>query len=140
MRTGLLVAALVSGLFSGCAHRISDVRPATAVQLPETFRGSATAAAEVPQWLTTFADTTLESLVHEAWAANPDLRATAARLAQAEARATQAGATRLPSISAEFGAARTRNNPDVGAGPQPRYGTEYSAGLGVAWEVDVWGR
>ena len=135
----LLATAFVL-VFAGCAQRASDVRPTAPAPLPERFLGSPGATAEVPDWLITFADPTLESLVREAWAANPDLRATAARLAQAEARATQAGAARLPSVNAEFGAARARSNPDLGAGPQTLYSTEYSAGLGVAWEVDVWGR
>jgi len=136
----LLFVPALALLFAGCAHRASEVRPVTPIAVPDAFRASATTTAVVPHWLTTFADPTLESLVREAWAANPDLRATAARLAQSEARATQAGATRLPSVSAEFGAARTRSNPDLGAGAQTRYSTEYNAGLGVAWEIDVWGR
>ena len=135
----LLVPALTL-LLAGCAHRASEVRPVPPVAVPDAFRASAIIIAVVPHWLTTFADPTLESLVREAWTANPDLRATAARLAQAEARATQAGAARLPSVSAQFGATRGRSNPDLGAGPQARYSTEYNAGLGVAWEIDVWGR
>lgn len=139
-RMRLLLVPAFTLLLAGCAPRASEMRVEAPVPLPDAFRGSADTTAAVPHWLTTFADATLESLVREAWAANPDLRATAARLAQAEARATQAGAARLPNVSAEFGASRARSNPDLGAGAQTRYSTEYNAGLGVAWEIDVWDR
>lgn len=134
----VLVPALAL-LLAGCAQRPSDLQAEVPVVVPAHF-GAAPTTDVVPEWLATFNDATLAALVREAWAANPDLKATAARLAQAEARAVQAGAARLPSVSAEAGATRSRSNPDLGGGPQKQYRTEYDLGLGVAWEVDVWGR
>lgn len=140
MRPTLIVTTLALLAFSGCAQRASDATPAVPVDVPAHFQAGTATTPVAPAWLATFSDATLAALVHEAWQANPDLRATAARLAQAEARATQAGAARLPALDLDAGASRLRTNPDLGAGPRKQYTTDYQVGLGVAWEIDVWGR
>lgn len=96
---------------------------------------SAHEAGEVQDgWMAQFDDPSLRSLVDEALANNPDLRAASARVDQAMALAAKAGAPLLPSLDLAAGAAYR----DAGRGFDPR--GAYSLGLQSSWEVDVWGR
>ena len=79
-------------------------------------------------WLAAFADPTLEALVAEAQANNPDLRAAAAGLDRAFALARQAGASLTPAVMASAG--------DTGAPDSP----SLTAGVRISWEPDLWGR
>ena len=85
-------------------------------------------------WLAQFDDPALASLVEEALANNPDLRAATARVDQALALAATAGAALLPTL--DLGAAAAYR--DLGRGVDPS--GAYSLGLASSWEVDVWGR
>ncbi|MEI7656918.1 MAG: TolC family protein [Phycisphaerae bacterium] len=85
-------------------------------------------------WLAQFDDPALRSLVDEALANNPDLRAASARVDQALALAAKAGAPLLPTLDLGAGAAYR----DVGRNADPA--GAYSLGLQSSWELDVWGR
>lgn len=80
-------------------------------------------------WLRSFGNSRLVALVNEALANNRDIRIAAARLAEAQARARQAGAEAVPSLDASL-QGRSRENADDTVG----------LGLDVSWEADLWGR
>lgn len=138
MKVRALVLVL---LVLGACRRVDYTQPAPPMPPPERFVEAAAERAVGEAWLADFDDPALVALVREAWAANPDLIAAAARLEQAEARAAQAGAGRLPSVDLEASAARTRTAVRLPDGTLvPFHGNEYRLGLGASWEADVWGR
>lgn len=130
---GLAMAAL------GCSSR-AEPTPATApVTVPETWQ-AAPSAGPITPWLTELNQPGLVAAVETAWVHNPDLRAAAARLLQAGARAEQAGAPRWPQVDAFLDASRARSNVEFGGEPQAVYASNYQLGLRVSWEADLWGR
>ena len=97
--------------------------------------------AEPTGWLEQFGDAGLKSAVDEAMARNPDLKAAAARMAQAKARAMRAGAARFP--TSDIGLRTNEDWRQVIAGPGQiirQRQDVYALTLDVSWEVDVWGR
>lgn len=82
-------------------------------------------------WIHNFKDTQLNALVAEAMKNNPDLKASAAKVDQANALAKQAGAALMPSVGLGGQLAGTT----AGGTSRPQ-----GAGLGISWEADVWGR
>lgn len=101
------------------------------VSLPDSF----SAAGEAPQrerWWLAFEDPELDKLVGIALQDNLDLLGAWDRLAQAAARAKNAGAGLWPSLDAEAGA---------GYSTSDMTGTSsFSLGLVTQYEIDVWGR
>ncbi|XVJ58569.1 MAG: efflux transporter outer membrane subunit [Tepidisphaera sp.] len=89
---------------------------------------------QVPSdWLKSFNDPTLESLVEEALKYNLDIRVAKSRLDAAAASAQAAGATLTPVVSASGSGLTQSNAEGVRA-------TGRGAGLNISWELDVWGR
>ena len=84
-------------------------------------------------WLADFDATPLPTLVVEAWAHNPDLYVAAARFEEAAANLRIAGSLLYPQLSA-LGSARRVDDGVVDADEV------FAVGLGVSWEVDLWGR
>ncbi len=85
-------------------------------------------------WLSNFQDQRLSQLVEEALRNNRDLQGTAAKVAEAEARARKAGANLLPTVDLTAGAARSGTVNSNGAQ------NKVNLGLQVSWEADLWGR
>lgn len=101
---------------------------------PESWISTQSVAGAVEiGWIDRIGDPTLSALVEEAIANNRDLRAAAGSLAAARGLARQAGAALLPAIdvTAQAGRGGVVEFPSTDS---------YSAGLQLAWEVDVWGR
>ncbi len=95
-------------------------------------------------WWTQFQDPVLVELEREAIAANLDLQAAAARVAQSRAALQVSGAARLPSVDAGASYARQRGsgkgtNALSGATDQHAFNLS-QAGLDASWELDLWGR
>ncbi|QDF97967.1 RND transporter [Azoarcus sp. DD4] len=95
------------------------------------------------EWWRIFGDDTLNALEAEALAANQDLKAAAARLAQARALEGSARSERMPQIDASFGPTRQRPSPasqglDEDASVSPS--TLWRAQAGIGYEVDLFGR
>src|SRR5262245_2573122 len=65
-----------------------------------SFQASALASWPADAWWRAYGDPQLDALVDEALAGSPDMAQAAARVRSAEALARQAGAARLPSLSA----------------------------------------
>jgi outer membrane protein, multidrug efflux system len=93
-----------------------------------------TAAAISDNWLATFNDPQLASLVNEAVARNPDLRAAGARVEQAAAYAHSAQAQLLPWFNLlGTGGVKAGGGSDLSSALS-------GIMLGVSWEPDLWGR
>src|SRR5262249_58009249 len=94
-------------------------------------------------WFDLFKDDTLTELVRVALAQNFDLRIAAERVLQARERFGIARADRLPLIVGSAGASENRVS-ESGARPLPpgfdAELSDFQAGFGLAWELDVWGR
>lgn len=97
-----------------------------------------------PSWWTLFNDATLVELEREALAANLDLQAAAARLAQSRAALQVSGASLLPSVSAGLSDTRQRaSEQGTNALAGQTASSPFSltqAGFDAGWELDLWGR
>lgn len=87
-------------------------------------------------WWKGYGDAQLDTLIATAEAGNLDLAQAAARLRQADARARQAGAALLPTVSLN-GAVNSFYGQTSGVSARE---TDYSAGLGASYELDFWGK
>jgi NodT family efflux transporter outer membrane factor (OMF) lipoprotein len=136
----LPLAGMVAAL-AGCA--VTDTPPPPPVEAPAAFRH----APELPvvarepvrlppadEWWRSFADPELDRLAQLVAERNEDIRAAAARVAQARAILAAQRSRLWPSVGASAGAARS----DAGRNARP--GTRYSLGADASWEVDLWGR
>ena len=88
-----------------------------------------------------FGSDELDHLVDEALAGNFDVRTARARLAQADAVARQAGADLMPSVEYNGGTAKSWQQTKADdAGTSRSENNSFTAGLGAAYELDLWGR
>ncbi|MBN2701559.1 MAG: efflux transporter outer membrane subunit [Methylohalobius sp. ZOD2] len=87
-------------------------------------------------WVASFGQPALSDLVREALAYNHDLKAVAARVEIARARARIAGAPRLPQLEAGPGFRRGR----LGTGEDHATEGAWEVLFNLSWELDVWGR
>ncbi|NCF15117.1 MAG: efflux transporter outer membrane subunit [Gammaproteobacteria bacterium] len=137
----LALCILVAG---GCATKLQEAPPQEEVleeALPETteIRPEWAAPAEDTgqvddAWLATFNDPQLDSLVAEALdLQNPNLRILAAQVDRAQASARLAGSALEPTVALGADLSGT-------AGPDSLEQTSGGAGIGISWELDVWGR
>lgn len=121
-------------LLAGCAS-VGTVDPSQLPQAPAAYKASSAngAAALTTHWWQPFADPVLDDLVVRAMAANTSVQAATQRLAQARAALGFAQANRLPQAGVSAGAGRT-------AEPGAPAVAQYSAGLNLAYELDLGGR
>ena len=85
-------------------------------------------------WLKSFQDPTLDALVAEALANNPDLREAATKVEIAQQAVIVVGARLLPQVGVQIGGTALYDWDHNG-----NY-TSTVGYVGVAWELDVWGR
>ncbi len=90
---------------------------------------------DLQNWWTLFGDETLNELVARAATNNLDLKTAAARIEQARALSGVAASEFYPSISADGAVGVTGIS-----GDSSDDGDFYSAGFGMGWELDLWGR
>lgn len=134
----LTLAAL---MLAGCAlsppptHTdvVAQALPTT-TQVPPAWTSVASAGAVSGGWVATFKDPQLAAIVAEAIANNTDLRVAAARVEVAQQNVIVVGAGMLPKVGAQIGARSTYDR-DSGSAQGSTLGY-----VGVAWEIDVWGR
>lgn len=121
---------------SGC---LSERLPPLTTDAPAAFDhggGGATPVWPGEDWYSGFASNQLNALIALAVRNNTDLRAAAARIAQADARARQAGAAILPNLDAAGNANFLAGHSSNGTAHE----TDWSV-LGLAsYEVDFWGK
>jgi multidrug efflux system outer membrane protein len=137
----LTVAVLLPLVLSGCI--VSRVDPEKPEQpLPAALPPQPDATAQLPDpWWTIFHDPTLDRLVDEALAHNPDVTVAAGRVAEARAGLRITNADRLPTIDVEGDATRSKDSLFVNTVPGiDRHRTIYTVQGAVGYELDLWGR
>lgn len=140
LRLGVLCAALTA-----CTLGPDFVRPTA--QLPAQWQGAAVSAdalASDAQWWAGFEDPILAALAAQALQANLDIQLAANRVQQSRAARGSVAAERVPIAGATASGVRARNsevglNDPSGNGGREDYGL-FQAGIGVSWELDLWGR
>ncbi|AOY92599.1 multidrug transporter [Cupriavidus sp. USMAA2-4] len=143
-------ALLLALLLGGCAVGPDFSPPAAplagATLSPRRAEGlpaRLTAEAAPAAWWRLFGDATLDALQARAQAANLDLRAASARVAQSRARMGIAGAALLPALGAggNYGRQAVSANGLFAALGAPSHAIDlWQAGFDAAWEIDLWGR
>ncbi|MCJ7716057.1 MAG: hypothetical protein MUO54_06010, partial [Anaerolineales bacterium] len=121
-------------IFGGCS-RIQRKEVSSPATVPNSFSNSGTNP--LPEkWWESFNDLQLNTLTEQALGRNFTIRAAWDRLSQAEQIAIKSGAALLPSADYLANVRRTRQelSNDVS------YTPNYSLGLIVSYEVDLWGR
>ncbi|SFM95682.1 outer membrane protein, multidrug efflux system [Formivibrio citricus] len=138
MRPLLLPASLSLLLLAGCAVGPDYQRPV--VELPDAYRetpskiaGETRSFAE-RDWRSVFTDPQLQQLIEEALKAGPDALLGAARVREAEALAGVARAPLFPQAQASLSTSATER------APGDRFTSTFLGGVGISWEVDLWGR
>lgn len=141
--TATLFLALACATLPGCAVGPDYARPK--VVTPESFKEQVTpdedgdwrvaepgSVDQGPWWLV-FNDATLNALMPQLDAANPDVTTAMANLRQARAAAREATASFFPTINAGGDISRGQTGGNAPAR------TTYSARLNAAWELDIFG-
>ncbi|MDH1258069.1 MULTISPECIES: efflux transporter outer membrane subunit [Pseudomonas] len=141
VRLTFLAASLLLAACSSPAPRLdSGVQPPSAWQSADTPG----ALQSNRQWWTQFGSPELERLVEQARLGSYDLAAAVARVRQAEASATIAGAPLLPELKAGLNANRQKlihgkGYSQLDVSPESRSLDYYDAELSASYEVDFWG-
>lgn len=99
-------------------------------QAPRPHQGD---AVELQRWWARFDDPVLSELIERSQAASPTLSSARARVEQARATVTAAGAALGPTLDGT--ASALRGKPDL----QTRSGLSLSAGVQAGWELDLFG-
>ncbi len=130
----LLLGIAVVGVLAGCSVGPDYRRPD--IELPKTWTGAA-GRDEWPglTWWRDFHADELDRLMTAAHDSNFDLAIAVARLKQANAQATIAGAPLLPQIDAGAEGERLRSPPTTPTGSKL-----FSANLSASYELDFWGQ
>jgi NodT family efflux transporter outer membrane factor (OMF) lipoprotein len=138
MRTALFLAMAV---LAGCALKappthtdVVDQALPKATRIPSAWRADPRAGEVTNDWLKSFNDPMLDAIVAEAIANNLDLRQAAERVAIAQQNVVVVGAALLPQVGAQLGATTIRDK------DQDSNFNSTVAYVGVAWELDLWGR
>ncbi|HWX80843.1 MAG TPA: efflux transporter outer membrane subunit [Steroidobacteraceae bacterium] len=137
MRLNLSICCLTWGaLATGCAAVNTQPMPR---EVPAAFENSATtqpARWPAQEWYRDFSSDELNGFVDLAVKDNSDLAVARARVAQADARARQAGSALLPSIDAAGNANYLAGHSSQGGGHE----LDWSGMLTASYEVDFWGK
>ncbi|MDT8441142.1 MAG: efflux transporter outer membrane subunit [Desulfuromonadales bacterium] len=131
-----MIIPLLFGLLlvlNGCS--LTPDRSGGPLPLAESFSQSGEQIV-ADRWWQEFGDPELDALIEHALRGNFTLRGFWARLDQARAVARKAGADRLPTLTAEAGAATVRRDGDGGH----TVSDSYNLGLFAGYEVDLWGK
>jgi NodT family efflux transporter outer membrane factor (OMF) lipoprotein len=139
MRMKYLTTLASALALAACASGPDYARPATASTAAGPFVAANSPAiqplAPVPDnWWRLYSDPVLDGLIADALAHNTDVRAAVARLARARASLRETKVDRLPQGGVSASGTRGRDEGSSDAS------TSYSAGLEVAYEVDLFGR
>jgi NodT family efflux transporter outer membrane factor (OMF) lipoprotein len=138
-RLGLVAFAAM--LLIGCVAQPpppQDIRRQAlgSIALDHPWKAGAPAEGTVQDnWLATFGDPTLDALVREALAANPDLRVASARMRQVGELLVQARAPLFPWV----GIGGTGGVKESGGGGDPSSALQGIVAA-ASWELDLWGR
>jgi multidrug efflux system outer membrane protein len=130
------LSLLAASVLGACASAPPSSTPAELT--PAQFaQAAATEAQPVAEFWRAFGDAELDALINEAVAANRDLRVAAARVAEAQAIERGTAALGRPTLDVTAGVDRTRFADSSG---RPGTRNTFAAGVGAAWEIDLFGR
>jgi NodT family efflux transporter outer membrane factor (OMF) lipoprotein len=138
MKRPLAIMALLAIITAGCSP-YGTGRFNEHLRIPAINSSSAEGAnlyGNTGRWWEAFEDPALDSLMERAFRENLDLAQAYARMEQARAAAREAGAKRLPSLTANAAAGRVRQV--TGAGPLET--DSYQTSVGASYELDLWGK
>ena len=144
----LAAALTVPALLSACGTVGKDFVAPTSIDTP-AFRHAAAEpsdrAARLPAaWWTVFGDKELDQLEQRALRDNPNVRAAAQRLVQAQAQLGVTRASQLPTVGVSAGVSNSRTSAEtpmgVTFGGRSIKGNEFSVGANFSYELDLWGR
>jgi len=145
---GALLTAVFSAVLAACAVGPNYTAPKTDLAPFHNQAAAAAGAAHMPidEWWAGFGDPVLTEMVQRALAQNLDLAAAIARVQQARAAASGAGAALLPSADLQAGASyerqSTRSPAGAAASALPGYSRgihDYTVGPAASWEIDLFG-
>lgn len=144
MNKSLLTIALAAAL-GGCSLIPDYQRPErpVAASWPEGeayAQQSGASQAQKLAWQQFFRDPQLRQLIGIALENNRDLRVAALNVEAYRALYRIQRADLLPLVSADAGGTRSRTPGDLNQTGQSNISSQYSATLGVAWELDLFGR
>lgn len=125
---------LGSKRFAGDVAAVRSGAPPKWAALPGIPKTAATG------WLDEFGSVRLKALVNQAVSANPSLKATSARVQQARALLTQAGASLFPALTLNGSGSRTQSPGDQRFAGVNQIANRFTSTLNVSWEIDFWGR
>lgn len=139
----VLSTALVA-ILTGCAAGVDYQTPVLPENTEKAFSNVSLSmnseAQPARNWWQLYQDDTLDDLVQRALAGNTDLRIAEANLSRARAIYLETGSALYPSTDITGGAQYNRDQTTwSGLGTAPEQWT-YSAGLGLSYEVDLFGR
>ena len=130
--SGLCVLAVLAG----CGTPTEYLRPS--VDVPSGYSnqvpGSAAPNLGDAGWRQVFVDPPLQSLIETALSTGPDVQLATAQVRESAALAGLASAAAQPNLGLEVKASPTAR------APGDRFTTSYLGGVGVSWEIDLWGR
>ncbi|MGN7721918.1 efflux transporter outer membrane subunit [Chitinophaga sp. 22620] len=141
-----LIAILTAASFAACKVGKDFQRPEVAV--PAQFGNAAATDSTIAdaQWRQFFPDPALQSLIAEALKSNFDLQIALKRIDAASSYLKQAKAQMLPSITANATANTTipsknsLNGLSLENFLKTNHIEDYNLGVGLSWEIDVWGK
>ncbi|GLQ32762.1 efflux transporter outer membrane subunit [Litoribrevibacter albus] len=133
-----LISLALVGLLGACSTLSETVPDGTSGEALSGFeipkQWSAEADQSVSQaWHQVIASESLDSLIKEALAHNQDIKASASRVLAARSQAEITSGKLWPEIEASFEGRRQRAASGMTT-------NNYSLGLNLSWELDVWGR
>ena len=130
----LLLSACATAPAPETPQIVEEALPET-TQIPLEWTAPAGDTGQVDDgWIESFGDPELVALVEEAVSEqNPNLRVLSAQVDRAAGLARQAGSALKPTVALGGDISETSGNTVAS-------GTGYGVGVGVSWEVDVWGK
>ncbi len=146
MKRWIAVLLLIAAPMGCRIHQVSDTLD-SGITLPETHGTSNALKASKTPWWMAYADPELHTLIERGLEENRGLRATWARLKQADAALSAAGSSWWPQIDASGRASQSRINfgnslppglPSSVTDAQTR--ESFGLSLGATYEIDLWGR
>jgi outer membrane protein, multidrug efflux system len=143
------VACVVAALSGGCslAPKYRPPPPPQVSNFKEAGDWAPAAPADVAArgpWWEPFGDPTLNELQRQLAESNPDLQAAVARFQEARGVAIRARSDIFPTVGADVSATRGKGSTNApltrALGTTPTTYNDFSAGLNLNWEVDLFGR
>jgi NodT family efflux transporter outer membrane factor (OMF) lipoprotein len=135
LSTVLVLIVLLTGCSPYKAGRI-DPYAGLPISMAKQTASEETRFGGSEKWWESFKDQKLNALVERALEQNLEIKGAGERAIQAREIAHQAGAERLPGISADFSAARAREKGIMGT----ETANAYSLSATASYELDLWGK